>query len=144
MLTVFYSSQQTFLSTSIKFDQHSWNHISWTLDPSGTWIMYINGVLTTSATSKAYPRSIIRSNNYLGRSNWVSDDYFNGFIKDFRMYRRVLSGTEVSTLFNTTRTIFIGVNECTNCSTGQYSFPGSASFLIYPTASPTSKFIIFF
>jgi len=38
-LTVFYSSQQTFLSTSIKFDQHSWNHISWTLDPSCTWIM---------------------------------------------------------------------------------------------------------
>ncbi len=128
----------------VRFNQNSWNHVAWTLDLSGTWVAYINGVLITSATSKAYPRSVSRSNNYLGRSNWATDAYFNGFIKDFRMYKRVLSGTEVGALFNATRTISIGADKCTNCSTGQYSFPGSASCLIYPTASPTSKFIIFF
>ena len=32
-LSVFNSSQHTYLGTSIKFDQNSWNHISWSLVP---------------------------------------------------------------------------------------------------------------
>jgi hypothetical protein len=59
--------------------------------------VYINGVQVGIATSMAYPRSVQRSTNFLGRSNWEVDTYLNGGIKDFRMYNRVLSAAEVTT-----------------------------------------------
>ena len=138
-LHVWISAQMYILKTSFAFNQNAWNHVAVTFDPSGTWVLYINGVLSTSATSMPYPRSVSRSKNYLGRSNWAADAYFNGNIKDFRIYNRALSRSEVSTLFNATQTIFIGASKCTNCTTGQYSPAGSASCLVYPTAAPTCK-----
>ena len=131
---VYISATEYLMSTSVSCFQNSWNHVAWTLDSSGTWVAYINGVQVTSE-SKVYPRSVSRSNNYLGKANWAGE-YLNGAIKDFRMYNRVLSAVEVSTLFNATQTIFIGPTKCSNCSTGQYSSAGSASCLIYPTTAP--------
>ena len=115
--------------TSIRFNQNAWNHIAWTLDPSGTWLLYINGVLGNYATPMPYPNSILRSNNYLGRSNWAvyGDAYLNGFIEDFRLYSRVLSEPEVQALFNATHAIPIsGAINCTNCSA---VFPASCMIL---------------
>ena len=137
-MIVWVSSVRYYLPTSVRFDQNSWNHVAWTLHPSGTWIVYINGVQVSSATSMVYPSSISRSYNYLGKSSF-GDPYFNGTIKDFRMYSRVLSAVEVSSLFNATQTIFIGPTKCSNCSAGQYSSAGSTSCLTYPTAAPTGK-----
>ena len=91
---------------SYKFNTANvWKHVAWTIDPagSGTWKVYINGVLVGSAV-KQYPRSVLRSKNYIGRSNWGYDNYLNGGIKDFRMYSRVLSAAEVNTLFTSTNT----------------------------------------
>ena len=92
--------------SSYKFNTGNvWKHVVWTLDPagSGTWKFYINGVLVGSAV-RQYPRSVLRSKNYLGKSNWNVDAYLNGGLKDFRMYNRVLSAAEVSTLFTSTNT----------------------------------------
>jgi hypothetical protein len=123
------------ISTSISFNtQNAWNHVAWTLDPSGsgTWIVYINGVQAASS-SKPYPRAILRSSNVLGKSNSASQAFLNGGIKDFRMYGRVLSATEVNSLFSSTQTIFIGASQCSNCLAGQYSSTnGSSSCNICP------------
>ena len=116
------------LSTSVSFDTgDSWKHVAWTLDPagSGTWIVYINGIQVGLSTSMTYPRSILRYNNYLGKSNWLGNPYMNGGIKDFRMYSRVLSAAEVNTLFTSTQKIFIGASNCESCLADQNSFAGS-------------------
>jgi hypothetical protein len=159
LMGVYNTSKGYYMSSSVRFNQNSWNHVAWTLYPSGTWIVYINGVQVTSASSKPYPRSISRSINYLGKSNWASDGYLDGAMKDFRMYSRVLSAVEISALFNATQTIFIGPTQCTNClagqysfagsescltcPAGQYSFAGSESCLLYPTIEPTRKYSLF-
>ena len=114
-------SQGDFMLSFSFNTQNNWNHVAWTLDPSGTSIVYINGVQLSSQTSMQYPRSIVRSSNYIGRSNWDGDSYFNGGIKDFRMYSRVLSASEVNLLFTSTQTIFIGSSQCWSCPAGQYS-----------------------
>eukprot|EP01036_Dinobryon_divergens_P061773 gene61773-biopygen27032 len=91
---------------SYKFNTGTaWKHVAWTLDPagSGTLNFYINGVPVGSA-AKLYPRSILRSNNYLGKSNWNNPHLLNGGLKDFRLYNRVLSAAEVSILFTSTNT----------------------------------------
>jgi hypothetical protein len=54
-----------------------WGHFAVTV--SGTTIkMYKNGVLEGTATSSQSLRNITRTNNYLGRSNWGVDAYYQG------------------------------------------------------------------
>jgi hypothetical protein len=62
----------------------------------------MNGVQKTLGDSNLYPANVARFNNYIGRSNWSSDPYFTGNIDDFRVYKRVLTPTEVSTLYSYT------------------------------------------
>ncbi len=132
---VYINNQQSQLATSVAFNNgNAWNHVAWTLDPSGagTWIVYINGIKVVSAASMPYPRSVLRSINYLGKSNWDQDTYLNGGMKDFRMYNRVLSATDVNTLFVSTQTIFVS-SQCPYCPPGQYSFSSAAGCYTCPT-----------
>jgi hypothetical protein len=99
-------TQYVFPDAAYKFNTGNvWKHVAWTLNPagSGTWKFYIDGAQVASE-ARQYPRSILRSKNYLGKSNWVDDAYLNGAIKDFRLYSRVLSAAEVNTLFTSTNT----------------------------------------
>lgn len=54
-----------------------WGHFAVTV--SGTTIkMYKNGNLEGTATSSQSLRNVTRTNNYLGRSNWGADAYYQG------------------------------------------------------------------
>ena len=104
LYTSYPSGQFLIVDASYQFNTgNDWKHVAWTLDPagSGTWKFYIDGVQVASAVMP-YPRSILRSNNYLGNDNWNADAYLNGGIKDFRLYNRVFSAAEVNTLFTST------------------------------------------
>eukprot|EP01036_Dinobryon_divergens_P061839 gene61839-biopygen29656 len=99
--------QNVFPDASYTFNtENVWKHVAWTLDPAGpgTWKFYIDGVLAASSAVIQYPRSGLRYYNFLGKSNWESDAYLNGGLKEFRMYNRVLSAAEVNTLFTATKT----------------------------------------
>jgi hypothetical protein len=75
-----------------------WRHYTMTLDPSGTMRLYRNGVLLGSAARTAVPVAI-RTNNWIGGSNWVSDGYFQGQMHDVRLYNRPISDAEATALF---------------------------------------------
>jgi hypothetical protein len=133
------------VSSSISFNTgNAWNHVAWTLDPagSGTWKLYINGAQVASQAG-LYPRSVLRTSNYLGKSNWVYDPYLNGGLKYFRMYSRVLSEGEVNILFASTQKIFIGASLCLSCPAGRTSSAGAGSCDIFftdePSTTPTSS-----
>ena len=76
-----------------------WRHVVWTMDPSGTWVVYENGVQVWTAGSLYYPSSISRKLNYLGKSNWGRQYVFDGSISDFRMYSYVMSAGAVKSLY---------------------------------------------
>ena len=78
-----------------------WIHIVWTLDPSGVWNLYLNGNLYNIYSNVYYPISTSRNMNYIGRSNWSVDPYFNGNIADFRVFNGVLSASSVTNIYNT-------------------------------------------
>jgi hypothetical protein len=78
----------------------TFNHIVWTISPSGVSNIYINGKLNATSTGSFYPASIYRTNCYIGKSNWSFDPYFNGFIDEFRMYNRVVTTGEIQDLYN--------------------------------------------
>ena len=76
-----------------------WRHFAWTLTPSGTWTVYINGVSVWTVTGWNYPAAITRGSNYLGKGNWGSDPYFTGAMADFRMYNSALGASGVAALY---------------------------------------------
>lgn len=93
-----HSTVSVSLRSTLKVNNNNWFHGAWTLDRDGIYSLYLNGSLVLQMSSALYPRPIERSLNYLGRSPWTIDSYFNGSIKDFRMYNYTLSSAEIRML----------------------------------------------
>jgi len=80
-------------------NDNTWRHVVWTLDPSGNWVVYMNGNLLRSYVRLTYPNAVTRTLNYLGKSNWGRQPYLNGAIDEFYMFESVLSADQVKELF---------------------------------------------
>jgi glucuronoarabinoxylan endo-1,4-beta-xylanase len=74
-----------------------WYHIAVTLNGS-TGMLYLNGVSVNTNTSVTInPPSLGNTaNNYLGKSQFSSDPYFNGLFDEFRIYSVALSAGEIA------------------------------------------------
>ena len=75
-----------------------WQMFTVTADRFGNVRLFKNGQLIQSGTST--PTSVSRTNNYIGRSNWSTDDYFQGYMDDIQIYNYNLSDAEVLTFYN--------------------------------------------
>jgi len=78
-----------------------WTHVAVTL--SGNLArLYVNGVLSGSNnTMTLNPSSLgATTQNYLGKSQFSGDSYFNGSFDDFRIYSRALSAGEIALFQN--------------------------------------------
>ena len=98
-----------------------WRHLVWTISPDGTtWKVYINGSLyatitssnsssyslyTGSSTTPIYPNNVLRTLNYIGKSNWVADPYLKCSIDEFYFYNGCVSDTMVLSLYKYNRLI---------------------------------------
>lgn len=113
-----------------------WRHVVWTLDPSGVWTVYLNGVVTWQVTGYAYPAAIARSSNFLGKSNWLSDPYFSGGLDEFRIYHRVLTSSDAQLLYSgdDSFSTAYGAAACIVSTSSPTTIPTSS-----PTSVPTTK-----
>ena len=102
-VAVYYSGTSKFLNTNLNINDNVLHHAAWVLSKSGLWILYVDGSVVVQQSTQAYPASVSRLLNYIGKSNWAAtnaDPYFNGAIRDFRVYNYNLSSAEVGLLFN--------------------------------------------
>lgn len=70
------------------------------------------GSCSTAALGSTYnflPNNVVRTQNYIGRSNWPTDAAFNGAIKYVRIYTSALSSTDV-TVNSTSHTLTYSTN----------------------------------
>jgi hypothetical protein len=76
-----------------------WVHVAVTLAGS-TGSLYVNGSLVGSNTGMTHApfRLGATGQNWIGRSQYGADPYFNGKIDDFRIYQGALSAAEVAAL----------------------------------------------
>jgi hypothetical protein len=44
------------------------------------------------------PPNVTRTNNFVGRSNWVSNEYYDGAVDELRVYNRALNAAEIQAL----------------------------------------------
>ena len=63
-----------------------WMHLAASIDESGSATLYKNGEVIKTG-SVHLPKTINRTKNYIARSNWSADQYFQGKISDLRIWK---------------------------------------------------------
>ena len=77
---------------------NQWCHVAVTLDGS-QGLLYLNGnPVATNSSLTIRPWQTLASSNYLGKSQFAGDPYFNGEVDSFRIFGRALSGAEIQDL----------------------------------------------
>lgn len=117
-----------------------WRNLILTIDTNGLVNLYINGTGVYNDIF-AYPPSIYRFSNFIGRSNWDRDPYFNGNIKNFYFFNSVISSTAIQTISsgifysNTSLYYYLPlnsneINPCNNTSIFNMKFQVNPVFVI--------------
>lgn len=75
-----------------------WQFLAAAIDTSGSVTLYKNGQPIQTGIS-TWPWGVIRTRNYIGRSNWSSDEYYQGAMDEIRVYDYALTPAEIQTLF---------------------------------------------
>ena len=87
------------LSTSV-LGRNAWHHVAVTIGNTKV-VLYVDGTAVASSTSmKIRPTDINPVRNYIGRSQFVSDSRFKGYIDDFRIYNSALSEENIEKIYN--------------------------------------------
>ncbi|WP_180272727.1 family 43 glycosylhydrolase [Konateibacter massiliensis] len=81
----------------------SWKYVTVVVEESST-TLYINGVLQETLGSSYKLSDILGSSSVLqiGKGNWGSGEYYNGYIDELTIYDHALTGEEVAEAFDTT------------------------------------------
>jgi len=93
---------------------NTWIHIGLVYNyPKGCTI-YVNGKLFLRESTAYYPNAIFRNTNYIGRSAWNGDWYYNGYISDFRVYNSSLSKEDILSIYNLRKIAITSEIKCTS------------------------------
>lgn len=95
--------KQDLISTSSATTEKVWHHVAVVLDAAGGHL-YLDGVSVESSAARTAmtmkPADLgAMPNNWIGRSEFPNDPYFDGMIDEFRVYTRALSPAEIAILF---------------------------------------------
>ena len=79
----------------------AWTHVGIVLGSNGG-TLYINGAVVATNTSLTLRPSDLgaTADNYIGRSQFSVDPYFNGEIDDMRIYASALTAAQITTIYN--------------------------------------------
>mgnify|MGYP000671570531 FL=1 len=89
-----FRGRQLFIQTGGTLETGKWLHISLTIDAAGKAKLYINAQLIRTGDLAA-PESVNRVNNYIAKSNWGGDGFFDGQIAEVRLWNRDRSALEI-------------------------------------------------
>jgi len=96
-----YTSSYNFVTSGVNYYDGNWRHYAWTISSTGIWNIYINNIkILDNGLRIPIPTMSGNILNYLGKSLYNNDGYYDGNIDDFRIYNFVLSSTQITELFN--------------------------------------------
>lgn len=81
---------------------NEWHHLAVVLQAGATYTgtLYLDGqAVGTNKSMTLHPSDLgATTNNWLGRSQYTGNNFLNGSLDDFRVYRRALSQSEIAAL----------------------------------------------
>lgn len=96
-----YTAEQT-ATSGANLARGAWKTLTYTLDGTGTARIYLDGVQVGTKTGITFTPGEIGDGrttaNYIGRSLYSGDRYLKGKVRDFSLWSRALSATEVAEL----------------------------------------------
>ena len=91
---MFNGSFGSYIHTSSIINLNKWYFISFVLNGT-TGYIYVNGSQVINGTLNV-PNNIIRTRNYIGKSNWATDLNADAIYDEFKIYKVALSSNEIS------------------------------------------------
>lgn len=82
------------------FTTNGWDFVTCMISTTGRMSIYKNGILMKESSNAVPPPHALRTKNYLGKSNWPWDGFFDGVMDDIRIYDRALSEDEIQQLYD--------------------------------------------
>jgi probable HAF family extracellular repeat protein len=80
-------------TTPIPFNQ--WAHVAFTRDTNGNGHIYLNGVQIATGPLNA-PTTALRTNDFIGQSEWSGDPNLNARVSDFRVWNIALTAQQLT------------------------------------------------
>lgn len=84
---------RTRIKSPKKLELNKWNHIAVVIKGNLS-LIYMDGIVVANGLLNI-PFNVVRINNYIGKSNWASDQLADVLIKNFRIYNRALESAQV-------------------------------------------------
>jgi len=83
---------------------NSWNHLAWTIDNTGTWTVYLNGLYYNTNIISS-PQLLQRTLNCIGKfaHDESGNNTSNLYLDDYREFTKVLDMSYVNMLYNGTK-----------------------------------------
>lgn len=134
------------------WETNTWMHVAVTLDAQGQAKLYKNGVQVASQSGFRLPTDVVRTKNYIGKSNWSADALFKGQMSDLQLYTTALDAetirkqAQVWSLLGAPRTFDAGANSGVNLGTVKMSFDqgvSAAGWVRFDSTQDTSHIIDF-
>ena len=94
----------SYLYSNLSIAQNQWAHVAMTYN-NGTVSLYTNSQSAGSSSGFSM-RSVLRTTNYLGRSNW-GEPNINATFDELKIFNRPLSVNEIATEMNKPQPIIL-------------------------------------
>ncbi|MEU9347689.1 LamG domain-containing protein, partial [Streptomyces sp. NPDC048278] len=133
-----HAEQQTRPGTSYQLARGMWKHVTYT-QTGNTGVLYENGVEKARNTSVTITPGAIGGGtttaDYIGRSLYSTDLYFKGRMRDFRVYNRALSTSEVQAVATGTEQQWEQLQALAsyNGALAAFDDPGIGPVVIFPS-----------
>ena len=92
------SSSDGAVSAADAIELDRWQFFAATIDNSGNVKLYKDGELIKTGKS-TWPWGVKRTQNYIGRSSWSSDEYYQGAMDEVRVFDYVLTESQVENVY---------------------------------------------
>jgi hypothetical protein len=114
--------ETTMYKSTITLNQ--WDFYSATVDENGVMTTYKNGQ-EIQKTTGYIPYLLLRTEQFIGKSNFSADEYFKGAIDELKIYNKALTADEVLAEYNTSTA---GINDFKQLETNFYVFENALYF----------------
>jgi hypothetical protein len=95
-----YTSGETKLINANTITQNQWDFYAATFDITGAMTVYKNGIQINQKTDGVAPTYLLRTQQFIGKSNFSADGYFKGAIDELKIYSKTLTASEILDLYN--------------------------------------------